>query len=114
MVSTGTCQDSTEVYTITVGESRLEAPNIFSPGTTPGVNDEWKVAYKSIVSFKCWIFNRWGVQMFHFEDPAIGWDGKYKGKWVDPGVYFYVIEAKGADGKSHNLKGHINIIRSKN
>ena len=57
MVSTGTCQDSTEVYTITVGESRLEAPNIFSPGTTPGVNDEWKVAYKSIVSFKCWIFN---------------------------------------------------------
>lgn len=114
MVSTGTCQDSTEVYTVTVGESRLEAPNIFSPGTTPGVNDEWKVAYKSIISFKCWIFNRWGVQMFHFEDPAIGWDGKYKGKLVDPGVYFYVIEAKGADGKSHNLKGHINIIRSKN
>lgn len=113
MVSNGACRDSSDVFQITVGESRLEAPNIFSPGTTPGVNDEWKVAYKSIVSFKCWIFNRWGVELFHFEDPAQGWDGKYHGKLVDPGVYFYVIEAKGADNRKHNLKGNINILRAK-
>ncbi|MCH5328026.1 MAG: gliding motility-associated C-terminal domain-containing protein [Coprobacter sp.] len=113
VVSTGTCQDSTGVFRITIGESRLEAPNIFSPGSTPGVNDEWKVAYKSIVDFKCWIYNRWGVEMFHFEDPAKGWDGRYRGRLVEPGVYFYVIRAKGADGRSHNLKGHINILRAR-
>ena len=101
-------------FTITVGESRLEAPNIFSPGTSPSVNDEWKVAYKSIVQFKCWIFNRWGVEIFRFSDPAQGWDGKYKGKLVPPGVYYYIIEAKGADNQNYKLKGNINILRPRN
>ena len=97
--STATCQAYSETFTINIGEPRLEAPNVFSPGTSPGVNDEWKVAYKSIVSFKCWIFNKWGVQMFYFDSPDQGWDGKYRGKYVDPGVYYYVIEAKGANNK---------------
>lgn len=112
--STATCQAYSETFTINIGEPRLEAPNIFSPGTSPGVNDEWKVAYKSIVSFKCWIFNKWGVQMFYFDSPDQGWDGKYRGKYVDPGVYYYVIEAKGANNKKMKLKGHINILRPKN
>ena len=79
-----------------------------------GNKPEWKVAYKSIVSFKCWIFNKWGVQMFYFDSPDQGWDGKYRGKYVDPGVYYYVIEAKGANNKKMKLKGHINILRPKN
>ena len=108
------CQAYSETFTINIGEPRLEAPNVFSPGTSPGVNDEWKVAYKSIVSFKCWIFNKWGVQMFYFDSPDQGWDGKYRGKYVDPGVYYYVIEAKGANNKKMKLKGHINILRPKN
>ena len=112
--STATCQAYSETFTINIGEPRLEAPNVFSPGTSPGVNDEWKVAYKSIVSFKCWIFNKWGVQMFYFDSPDQGWDGKYRGKYVDPGVYYYVIEAKGANNKKMKLKGHINILRPKN
>lgn len=41
----------------------------------------------------------------------MGWDGKYKGKLVKPGVYYYVIRAKGADGKIYKLSGDINIIR---
>ena len=65
-------------------------------------------------SFKCWIFNKWGVQMFYFDSPDQGWDGKYRGKYVDPGVYYYVIEAKGANNKKMKLKGHINILRPKN
>ena len=108
------CESYSKTFTISIGESRLEEPNIFSPGSSPGINDEWKVAYQSITSFKCWIFNKWGVQVFYFDDPSKGWDGKYKGKYVDPGVYYYVIEAKGADGVSYKHKGDINILRSKN
>ncbi len=101
-------------YTITVGESRLEAPNFFTPDTTPGENDEWKVAYESIVSYRCTIFDRWGVQLFHSTDPAKGWDGKRGGSYLPSGVYFYVIEAKGADGVVYKLGGDINILRKKN
>ncbi|MDH6319128.1 gliding motility-associated-like protein [Parabacteroides sp. PF5-5] len=104
----------TDSLTIDVGDSFLEIPNVFSPGTSPGVNDEFRVAYKSIVSFKAWIFNRWGVELFYWTDPNKGWDGKKGGKYVAPGVYFYVIEAKGSDGKSYKRKGSINILRAKN
>lgn len=101
-------------YTIVVGESFIDAPNAFSPGTSPGVNDEWRVAYKSIVEFNCVIFDRWGVEVCRFSDPSIGWDGYYHGKLAPPGVYFYVIKARGSDGKDYRLKGDINIIRGKN
>ena len=33
--------------------------------------------------------------MCSFNNPADGWDGKYKGKVVPSGVYYYVIKAKG-------------------
>lgn len=51
--------------------------------------------------------------MYHFKDPAGGWDGRYKGKLVAPGVYYYVIKAKGADGKNYKRSGDINILRFK-
>lgn len=109
----GTCEAESETYMISIGESNLICPNAFSPQGSPGVNDEWRVQYKSIVSFKCWIFNKWGTQICELKDPSQGWDGKYKGKYVDPGVYYYVIQAKGADGKDYKLKGDINIINYK-
>lgn len=100
-------------YPIEISDSFMDVPNAFSPGTSPGINDEFRIAYRSIVSFKCWIFNRWGNQLYYWTDPAKGWDGKKGGKYVAPGVYFYVIEAKGSDGESYNKKGSINILRPK-
>ncbi len=111
--ATGTCEAYGETYTVNIGESELVCPNIFSPGSTQGVNDVWKVSYKSIIEFRCWIFNSWGVQICELTDPSQGWDGTYKGKLVAPGVYYYVIQAKGADGKKYKLDGDINILRYK-
>ena len=34
-------------------------------------------------------------------------------KYVQPGVYFYVIEAEGSDGIKYKEKGDINILRPK-
>ncbi len=109
----GTCDYTSDTYKVYVGESRLDCPNAFSPGASEGTNDEWKVSYKSIVEFDCSIFNRWGLLMCHFTDPSQGWDGKYKGKLVPPGVYYYVIKARGTDGKKYKKAGDINIIRLK-
>lgn len=111
--SDGSCEYYGDTFEVFVGESALLCPNAFSPGSSEGVNDEWKVSYKSIVSFECHIFNRWGQEMTSFKNPADGWDGKYKGKYVPAGVYYYVIQAKGADGKDYKLAGDINIVKSK-
>ncbi len=111
--ASGKCESYGPTYTVNIGTSVLECPNAFSPGASEGVNDEWKVSYKSIIDFECHIFNRWGTKMCSFTDPSQGWDGKYNGKVVPAGVYFYVIKAKGADGKEYKLSGDINVINYK-
>ena len=107
--SSASCVDSALFYP-QVNEFFLDCPNFFTPRSTPGENDEFRVAYRSVVSFKGVIVNRWGNVLFEWNDPALGWDGKYKGKHVSPGVYFYVIEATGSDGKKHMFRGDINLL----
>lgn len=111
--SDGSCEAYGETYIVTVGSSLLKVPNAFSPGDD-GINDIWKVSYRSLIEFECWIFDRQGHELFHYDDPSSGWDGKYKGKYVKPGVYFYVIQAKGSDGVKYKKSGDINILRYKN
>lgn len=110
---TNQCHVEVPDVDINISDTFLDVPNAFSPGTSPGINDEFKVAYRSLIRFRCWIFNRWGAEMYHWTDPSKGWDGKKGGKYVAPGVYFYVIDATGADGKQIKKKGSINILRSK-
>ncbi|MDR3262435.1 MAG: gliding motility-associated C-terminal domain-containing protein [Tannerella sp.] len=108
----GTCTNTENSYRVSVTETQMLVPNAFTPEGSPGVNDEFRVAYKSVVRFRAWIFNRWGTELFHWTDPSKGWDGKYRGKYVPAGAYFYVIEYTGTDGKTHKKGGDINVIRS--
>ena len=48
--------------------------------------------------------------MFELSDPSQGWDGMRGGKVVPSGVYYYVIEARGADGRTYKKSGDINIV----
>ena len=95
----GSCESYGDVYTITVSESELVCPNIFS--------------YKSLIEFHCWIFNRWGTLICEFTDPGSGWDGTYHGRLVDTGVYYYVVTALGSDGIKYKKRGDITILRYK-
>ena len=108
--ASGDCEAYGETFKVDIGESMLDCPNAFSPGASEGVNDVWKVSSKSLVEFHCWIFNRYGVKMFEFSDPSQGWDGMRGGKVVPSGVYYYVIEARGADGRTYKKSGDINIV----
>ena len=57
----GTCNSTSEVFEVSIGESRLECPNAFSPLSDVDDSKVWRVTYKSIVDFKCHIFNRYGM-----------------------------------------------------
>lgn len=107
-VSNVNCENSDSV-SIKIVESKIEVPPVFTPNGD-GINDEFRVAYQSIVKFRCWIFNRWQKQLFYWTDPQKGWDGSINGKPARPGAYFYVIEAEGSDGEKYNLKGSINLL----
>lgn len=107
----GSCKNYADTYTINVSESSLglgqrrDLPNVLSPGSV------WKVPHKSIVEFHCWIFNRWGNLVYEFTDPEGGWDGTYRGKPVDTGVYYCLVTALGSDGVKYKLRGDISILR---
>ena len=101
-----------DVFIIQVPESELKIPNAFSPNGD-GINDIFKVKYKSLVSFDAVVFNRWGQKLYQWGLSNIdkGWDGTSHGHQVPVGVYFIVVEARGADGVVYKHKGDINILR---
>lgn len=99
-------------FAISISESRLNMPNAFSPNGDD-INDVYKAKddYQSLIQFDAYIFNRWGVKLYEWHDPAGGWDGKYKGKDVAQGVYFVLVKAKGADGREFNIRRDVNLLR---
>lgn len=101
-----------EPFSIAISESKLEVPNAFTPNGD-GVNDVFRVkeGYKSIVSFKAMVFDRWGKKLYEWADPAGGWDGRSAGHAVPDGGYYLNIQARGADGKHYNIKKVINVLR---
>ncbi len=95
---------------VAISESQIMAPNVFTPNGD-GFNDEFRVAYTSITEFQATIINRWGRVLYSWTNPQAGWDGNINGRPAAEGTYFYIINAKGSDGKPYKLKGHINLLR---
>ena len=90
-------------------------PNIFTPNGD-GRNDTYhaKDNYQSIVEFRAIIFNRWGKKLYEWHDPAGSWDGKYNGQDMPQGVYYVLVNARGADGRKFVIKRDVNLIRDYN
>lgn len=72
----------------------LVMPNAFSPNGDI-LNDWFNVMASFYTSFDIKIFDRWGEQVFHSDSHHKQWDGTFKGKKVQEGVYMYVISVKG-------------------
>ena len=100
-------------FDLFVTETVMEIPNAFSPGITPGINDVFRVRHRSVMNFQGRIFNRWGVELFHWTDPSQGWDGRYGGDYVPAGAYYYLIEYTGTDGRHRVRKGDVNVFRTR-
>lgn len=70
----------------------------------------------SIQKFEVFIYNRYGLRVYKYEGPdwskSNAWDGKYNGKYVGSGVYYYVIRARGYDGRKFDQKGFFHVFKS--
>lgn len=55
------------------------------------------------------IYNRWG-EMIKSGTLNESWDGSYKGKSVDPGIYLYVAKIYGENGEYEQTKGTISVV----
>jgi gliding motility-associated-like protein len=71
----------------------LTVPNAFTPNGD-GNNDElclygWD---DCVTDFQIVIYDRWGEKVFESKEANFCWDGKYKGKILDPAVFVYYIK----------------------
>ena len=104
--------DHTAYAVFNISESEILVPNVFTPNGD-GANDEFKVAYRSIASYRCRVYNQWGKKVYDSTDITSGWDGTIGGRAASVGAYFYIIDAKGTDGRVIKKRGDINLLRSK-
>jgi gliding motility-associated-like protein len=69
-------------------------PNAFSPNGD-GINDVWKIDYlDSYQGATVDIFNRYGQKVFSSLGYSNPWNGKYNGKTLPVGTYYYIINPK--------------------
>ncbi|MGN1263112.1 MAG: gliding motility-associated C-terminal domain-containing protein [Prevotella sp.] len=108
----GSESELVSTISVSIRSSILEMRNAFSPNGD-GINDIYKAKanHKSIISFKAYIFNRWGQKLYEWSDIDGGWDGTFHGSPVKAGVYYVLVKAKGADGIDYNIKRDINLLR---
>jgi gliding motility-associated-like protein len=86
-------------------------PNIFTPNGD-GVNDFCTVKGKNLDTFQIQVFDRDGHVIFESQSLENSWGGKNKfGENIPTGTYFYLISARGIDGKIYDHAGPITLNR---
>ncbi|MBI9062243.1 MAG: gliding motility-associated C-terminal domain-containing protein [Marinilabiliaceae bacterium] len=111
---TSGCKDSVRYDVATVfklNDFEVLIPDAFTPFSSPGNNDEFRVHYNSVKTFSMIIYNRWGRKVFQTSRPDEGWDGRIGGRKAEPGVYFYQVDATGYNGETPISKsGPVHLI----
>ncbi|MES2130965.1 MAG: gliding motility-associated C-terminal domain-containing protein [Bacteroidota bacterium] len=110
-VSNGSCTDIASVVIHVLNEEPgLIIPNVFTPNNDH-VNDLFKVTASNLTDFNAVIFDRWGLQLFTWNDILQGWDGKVNGHDCTEGTYFYIIAAKDYNNTNIKKQGTVNLFR---
>ncbi len=89
-------------------------PNTFTPDGD-ALNNTFEPVFTSgfdPFDYSLLIFNRWGQIIFESHDATIGWDGTYKGKYVQDGTYTWKLEFKSSSSDERKIDvGHIIMMR---
>ena len=105
------CKSSDTVLVTVTHLHLLYVPNAFTPNGD-GLNDYFNFYAKGIKKIlSVQIFNRWGQQVYSSDGNDEGWDGTFKGKTSELGVYVYEISAITYDGDLLEDKGTLTLLR---
>jgi gliding motility-associated-like protein len=88
----------------------LGVPTAFSPNLD-GNNDVLYVKGIGITALNFKVYNRYGEMVFETFEQMIGWDGTFRGKDENSGVFTWVLEYNMVNGNAGILKGNTTLIR---
>ncbi len=111
IASQGSCTDTASVTILVYDNSYIFVPNVFTPNGD-NTNDLFTLTSKGLSTLDAEIYDRWGLMLYEWHTINGGWNGVTTSgsKSVD-GTYFYIIKAKGADGKEYVEKGPFSLFR---
>ncbi len=106
------CENTVTYVAVVKGAYGVYVPNAFTPGSD-GLNDGFFPTGFGIddKDYSFMIFNRWGEMIFESNELRGAWDGTYKGKLVQNGVYTWKLHFKDIDGVEHEEIGHVTILK---
>lgn len=113
LVTDATGCQGTDYVTVVVNpicSKEIFVPTIFSPNGD-GKNDQQCVLGNCIISMEFSIYNRWGEVVFSTTDQNQCWDGFYKGKKENTGVFVYKLKASLINGIELNKSGNITVTQ---
>jgi len=116
-VAAGGCTASDELLVRMNIPPRVYVPSSFSPNAD-GINDILNVFGNAQVRAvrNMAVYDRWGNALFTrndlpVNDPNAGWDGSFRDRPMDPGVYIWVVEVEMFDGRIQLFKGDVTLVR---
>jgi len=110
------CYGEDRIQVIVEKPRKVFVPTGFSPNGDLS-NDILQVHGQSsarVLEFR--VFDRWGELLyeatdFQINDTTTGWDGNFRGKAMDPGVYVWVLQVQYMDGAKETFKGNTTLVR---
>ncbi len=100
-----------ETYPVTLEKQEGCAMLIYDAFSPNGddLNPVWNIGnIENFPACTVRIFNIWGIEVFSSKGYGIPWDGKYEGKDLPSGTYYYVIDP--GDGSSTRT-GAVSIVK---
>jgi len=105
------CTGTDTISVDVVSNAAFSVPTAFTPNGD-GLNDVFRpiaVGYRNLNYFR--IFNRWGEEVYFTTNLEVGWDGTYKSRKADGGVYYWEISFTDRFGKKGFMKGDVTLLR---
>jgi gliding motility-associated-like protein len=87
----------------------LFIPSIFSPNDD-GINDNFSALGDCFESYHLRIYNRWGEKVFESNNQSLAWDGTFKGKNLNTGIYVYHLHGL-YNGEEIHKTGTVQLVR---
>ena len=104
--ASGSCVSTSTISIEVIDNSLIEVPNVFTPNGD-GSNEVFKIKTKAIKELTCEIYNRWGLKLYTITSPSDYWDGS----GYSAGTYYYILNAKGYDGKEYKDHGFLSLFK---
>lgn len=110
IVTNGDCQDVDYGKIVVDPIFTFYIPTAFTPDDDD-INETFYGTGEAIQIYNMKISDRWGELLFETNEPDYHWDGTYKGKPVEAGLYVYEFYILDIYERDHLYSGHFQLLR---